>query len=139
VSLLARGPEYNCLCATASQLNRQSVEAIEFDHSHIAGGVSKINTADNVFGIFTTAAMREKGIYQLQFLKTRSSSAVGSKIELAFCPTTLRITDKPAASGNSQPRSPSKPPITQEAEDEPQIDVRDEIMDLMKNIQGLRT
>jgi len=131
--------EYNCLCATASQLNRQSVEAIEFDHSHIAGGVSKINTADNVFGIFTTAAMREKGIYQLQFLKTRSSSAVGSKIELAFCPTTLRITDKPAASGNSQPRSPSKPPITQEAEDEPQIDVRDEIMDLMKNIQGLRT
>jgi len=131
--------EYNCLCATASQLNRQSVEAIEFDHSHIAGGVSKINTADNVFGIFTTAAMREKGIYQLQFLKTRSSSAVGSKIELAFCPTTLRITDKPAASGNSQPRSTSKPPITQEAEDEPQIDVRDEIMDLMKNIQGLRT
>jgi archaellum biogenesis ATPase FlaH len=78
---------------TASQLNRQSVEAAEFDHSHIAGGISKINTADNVFGIFTSATMRESGKYQIQFLKTRSSSAVGGKLELKFDPTTLIISD----------------------------------------------
>jgi KaiC/GvpD/RAD55 family RecA-like ATPase len=85
--------EYHALGATASQLNRASVEAHEFDHSHIAGGISKINTADNVFGIFTSAAMRERGEYQIQFLKTRSSSAVGQRISLQFDNSTLRITD----------------------------------------------
>jgi hypothetical protein len=86
--------EIDCLCVTASQLNRSSVEAAEFDHSHIAGGISKINTADNVFGIFTTAQMRESGRYQLQFLKTRSAAAVGQKIELKFNVQSLRIEDK---------------------------------------------
>jgi KaiC/GvpD/RAD55 family RecA-like ATPase len=85
--------EYHVLNATASQLNRASVEAHEFDHSHIAGGISKINTADNVFGIFTSQPMRERGEYQLQFLKTRSSSAVGQRISMKFDTASLRITD----------------------------------------------
>jgi KaiC/GvpD/RAD55 family RecA-like ATPase len=85
--------EYNVLNATASQLNRASVEAHEFDHSHIAGGISKINTADNVFGIFTSQPMRERGEYQIQFLKTRSSSAVGQRINLKFDTASLRIMD----------------------------------------------
>jgi hypothetical protein len=83
------------LLVTASQLNRGSIEEVEFDHSHIAGGISKIQTADNVFGIFTSRGMRERGRYQLQFLKTRSSSGVGSKVDLEFNPETLRITDAP--------------------------------------------
>ena len=85
--------ELNVLFVTASQLNRSAVEEIEFDHSHISGGISKINTADNVFGIFTSRSMRERGQYQLQLMKTRSSSGVGQKIELAFDVETLRITD----------------------------------------------
>jgi replicative DNA helicase len=85
--------ELNVLFVTASQLNRAAVEEIEFDHSHISGGISKINTADNVFGIFTSRSMRERGQYQLQLMKTRSSSGVGQKIELAFDVETLRITD----------------------------------------------
>lgn len=76
---------------TASQLNRQSVDAQEFDHSHIAGGISKINTADNVFGIFTSNAMKERGEYRLQFLKTRSSSAVGQTISLGYNNNSMRI------------------------------------------------
>lgn len=89
------GGEWDIPVVTASQLNRQSIEALEFDHSHIAGGISKINTADNVFGIFTSMSMRESGRYQLQFLKTRSSNAVGGKIDLAYDPQTMRITDQP--------------------------------------------
>ena len=85
--------EKNILFATASQLNRGAVEEIEFDHHHIAGGISKIQTADNVVGIFTSNAMRERGRYQIQFMKTRSSSGVGSKVDLKFCPDTLRIED----------------------------------------------
>jgi hypothetical protein len=69
------------------------VETVEFDHSHISGGLSKIQTADNVIGIFTSTTMRERGRVQLQFMKTRSSSAVGTKIELEFNVTSLRITD----------------------------------------------
>lgn len=84
--------EYDCLCATASQLNRSATEAEEFDHSHIAGGISKINTADNVFAIFANKSHRENGKYELQFLKTRSSSAVGGKITLGYCPVSMRIT-----------------------------------------------
>lgn len=85
--------EHDLLFATASQLNRAAVEEIEFDHSHISGGLSKIQTADNVIGIFTSQAMRERGRYQVQFMKTRSSSGVGQKVDLAFDIAGLRITD----------------------------------------------
>ena len=85
--------ETQTLFVTASQLNRGAVEEIEFDHHHIAGGISKIQTADNVVGIFTSNAMRERGRYQIQFMKTRSSSGVGSKVDLKFNPDTLRVED----------------------------------------------
>jgi replicative DNA helicase len=86
--------ELNVLLVTASQLNRSAVEEIEFDHSHIAGGISKINTADNVFGIFTSRAMKERGKYQLQCMKSRSSTGVGHKIDLTYNIETMRITDE---------------------------------------------
>jgi len=85
--------EKNVVCVAAAQLNRGAVEEVEFDHSHISGGLSKIQTADNVFGIFTSRAMRERGKYQIQLMKTRSSSGVGMKIDLEFDVDTLRITD----------------------------------------------
>jgi hypothetical protein len=50
-------------------------------------------TADNVIGIFTSRAMKERGRYQIQFMKTRSSSGVGQKVDLEFNVDTLRITD----------------------------------------------
>ena len=85
--------EQQIVLTTASQLNRSSVEETEFDHSHIAGGLSKIQTADNVIGIQTSRAMRERGRYMIQLMKTRSSGGVGTKINLAFNIDTLRITD----------------------------------------------
>jgi hypothetical protein len=91
--------------------HNSAVEEIEFDHSHIAGGISKINTADNVFGIFTSRSMRERGKYQIQCMKSRSSTGVGNKIDLEYNIDTMRITDEnpdnydtrssqPAASAN---------------------------------------
>jgi archaellum biogenesis ATPase FlaH len=87
--------EKQVLLFTAAQLNRGAVEEVEFDHSHISGGLSKIQTADNVFGIFTSRAMRERGRYQIQLMKTRSSSGVGQKLDLEFNIDTLRISDLP--------------------------------------------
>ena len=85
--------ELQMLMVTASQLNRSAVEEVEFDHSHISGGISKINTADNVFGIFTSRAMKERGRYQIQCMKSRSSTGVGQKIDLEYNIETMRITD----------------------------------------------
>jgi hypothetical protein len=75
--------------------HNSSVEEVEFDHSHIAGGISKINTADNVFGIFTSRSMKEQGKYQIQCMKSRSSTGVGNKIDLLYDMDTMRISDLP--------------------------------------------
>ena len=105
--------EKNCVCVTAAQLNRGAVEEVEFDHSHISGGLSKIQTADNVFGIFTSRAMRERGKYQIQLMKTRSSSGVGQKIDLEFDIDSLRITD----SGQGDEQSDYQPKSSQILQD----------------------
>jgi hypothetical protein len=99
--------EKNCVFVTAAQLNRGAVEEVEFDHSHISGGLSKIQTADNVFGIFTSRAMRERGRYQIQLMKTRSSSGVGMKIDLGYDIDTLRITDIDEEQGYGSANTPS--------------------------------
>ena len=93
--------ELGVLMITASQLNRSAVEEIEFDHSHIAGGISKINTADYVFGIFTSRSMRERGKYQIQCMKSRSSTGVGMKVDLDYNIETMRITDE---GGEDEPK-----------------------------------
>jgi KaiC/GvpD/RAD55 family RecA-like ATPase len=100
--------ELKVLMVTASQLNRSAVEEVEFDHSHISGGISKINTADNVFGIFTSRSMREHGRYQIQCMKSRSSTGVGQKIELQYNIDTMRITDDGGEDDSSSKQKPSK-------------------------------
>ena len=99
--------ELGVLMITASQLNRSAVEEVEFDHSHISGGISKINTADNVFGIFTSRAMKERGRYQIQCMKSRSSTGVGMKIDLEYNIDTMRITDSGADDDSTQYKRPA--------------------------------
>ena len=103
--------ELNVLFVTASQLNRSAVEEVEFDHSHISGGISKINTADNVFGIFTSRAMKERGRYQIQCMKSRSSTGVGQKIDLEYNIETMRITDSGESANESSGGFVKKPSI----------------------------
>jgi replicative DNA helicase len=100
--------ELGVLLITASQLNRSAVEEIEFDHSHIAGGISKINTADYVFGIFTSRSMKERGKYQIQCMKSRSSTGVGQKIDLEYNIETMRITDDDPEEGRQQQPTPNQ-------------------------------
>jgi len=136
--------ELNILFVTASQLNRAAVEEIEFDHSHISGGISKINTADNVFGIFTSRAMRERGRYQLQLMKTRSSSGVGQKVELEFDIESLRIRDLATDEGYQEfkKRAPSiyesiKARSTL-SDDEPNATVADEPGRITADVQSTK-
>jgi replicative DNA helicase len=89
--------EQRALLTTASQLNRSGFDELEFSSGSIAGGISKLFTADNVFGIFTSRSMKERGAIQLQFMKTRNSGGVGSKVDLDFDVNSLRITNSTQA------------------------------------------
>jgi hypothetical protein len=77
--------------ATASQLGRSSVGATEHNHSHIAGGISKINESDIYWSILMTSEMKAAGDIIFQMQKTRNSDGVGRNIKLHFDQRTLRI------------------------------------------------
>lgn len=84
--------EYNLMMITASQLNRsaQNVESFEdLNHSHIAGGISKIMTADNVVYIMQNNQMKARGEMLFYLAKTRSSGGVGNTFMMRFNPVTL--------------------------------------------------
>lgn len=74
--------------------HNSSIEANgEFDQSHTAGGISKINTSDNAIALYAPPAYKERGEFEFIMLKTRSSSGVGQRLKLAYDPTCMRITD----------------------------------------------
>lgn len=89
--LRAMASDMDVLCVTASQLNRSAVDESDHNQAMIAGGISKIQTADNVLSIYASPGMKERGEYMIQFLKTRSSSGVGSKVYVGFDYISLRI------------------------------------------------
>jgi hypothetical protein len=121
--------EMGILRVTASQLNRSAVDEIEFDHSHIAGGISKINTADNVFGIFTSRSMRERGKYQIQCMKSRSSTGVGQKIDLDYDIETMRISDSDPDNQNSYTPKPSANDIMSQLKSQSTLQSTEPIID----------
>jgi KaiC/GvpD/RAD55 family RecA-like ATPase len=88
--------EMNLMMISASQLNRgaQTLESLDdLNQSHIAGGISKINTTDNLVAIIQTAQQKAQGVLIFKMLKTRSSSGVGSYFTVKFNSYNLRITD----------------------------------------------
>lgn len=89
------GQEHGIVVVTAAQAGRSAVGVEDLDHSHISGGISKINTADLVLGIITSNAMRERGQYQLQVMKTRNSAGTGRKVDLKVSEVCMKIEDDP--------------------------------------------
>lgn len=88
--LRALGIEYNFLILTASQLNRQSRDATTIGQQHIAGGITKIYTADIVVAVNINKKM---GDCYMTFLKTRSSGGEGETVFLKYNNSNLRIID----------------------------------------------
>lgn len=83
--------DYNMFGATASQQNRSAIDAQELNHSHIAGGLTKVNTVDWYVSIILTPTMKAAGEIGFAFLKSRSSDAVGKTIYLQWDNNCLRI------------------------------------------------
>lgn len=75
---------------TASQFNRGGISEDKKSQSQIAGGISKIYTADNVIYI---EARKELGEMWFDFQKTRNSSAVGSRLRMSYDMDSLRVLD----------------------------------------------
>lgn len=92
--LRAIANDYNLIMITASQLNRgaQMLESIEdLNHSHVAGGLSKIMTADNMVAIIQDKQMKARGEMMFKMLKTRNSAGVNNVFMLKFDPVSLRL------------------------------------------------
>lgn len=75
---------------TASQFNRAGIGEDKKSQSQIAGGISKIYTADNVIYIETR---KDEGEMWFDFQKTRNSSAVGSRLRMSYDMDSLRVLD----------------------------------------------
>ena len=85
------GFDYNMFIASASQQNRSAIVASELDQSHIAGGLTKVNTVDVYISILMSPTMRAAGEIGFKFLKTRSSDGVGKTVYLRWDQNWLRI------------------------------------------------
>ena len=88
--------DYNMMCATASQQTRGAIDATaagELNQSHIAGGITKVNTVDWYISIVMTPTMKAAGDMMFIFLKSRSSDAVGKTVELKWLNNYLRVLD----------------------------------------------
>jgi hypothetical protein len=78
---------------TACQFNRSGVSGEDIkSQAQIAGGISKIYTADNVIYI---DARKDRGELVFDFQKTRNSSAVGSRLIMSYDIDSLRVLDHP--------------------------------------------
>ena len=92
--------EYNLMMITASQLNRGSQQLESMDdlsQAHIAGGISKVNTTDNLVAIMQNAASYIRG--SISKKKTDEAAAAPVKQEAPVAP----VAPKPKMGINSLP------------------------------------
>lgn len=83
--------EYNMFGVTASQQNREAINATELHQGHIAGGMTKVNTVDWHISIVFNDMMREAKEMMMVILKARSSDATGKKLSFRWDSAYLRI------------------------------------------------
>ena len=78
----------------------------------IQGGISKINTADLAIALVKDEAMDAAGLYRFEFLKSRNSSAVNKKLDMAWNPESLRISDMKTSLKLERPKMQAKPGLS---------------------------
>lgn len=83
--------DFNCAGVSASQMGRAALDSQEHHQGHIQGGISKVNTADNLIAIIQTEAMKSGGEYMFKYAKTRNSNGVGKCTSLKWDPVSLRV------------------------------------------------
>lgn len=87
--------DFNLYGFTASQLNRDGSDTTVKIQAHIAGGISKLNTADVALAINRDEVLKDRGEIEFQVLKLRSAEGKTHSLTLHMNPKTIRITEKP--------------------------------------------
>ena len=112
----AIGFDFDCIMVSSSQLGRSAITATREQKSlgqdMIQGGISKINTADLAIALVKDEAMDAAGLYRFEFLKSRNSSAVNKKLEMAWNPESLRISDMKTSLKLERPKMQAKPGLS---------------------------
>lgn len=96
----ALGLEFNAIMISASQMGRGALEAETINQGHIQGGISKVNTVDNLIAILQNDMMNTSGEIVYQLVKTRNSGGKGSQVLLKWCSRTLKISNNVDSKGN---------------------------------------
>jgi len=91
--------EYNAYGFSASQLNRDAVDQAHKSQSHIAGGISKINTSDATIAISRTEEQLDNGQVEFQGIKLRNAEMSNYPVVLYWNDRNLQITEQPALAG----------------------------------------
>lgn len=98
--------EFNMMAISASQLGRQAMETKDHHQGHIQGGISKVNTTDNLVAILQDETNKAAGEFILKGLKTRNSGGVGKTCILKWNQAILRVTEQDTLKLNTpKPRS----------------------------------
>lgn len=88
------GEDYNAIIITASQFNRDGIDADSFSMSMIAGGLTKTFTVDWQIAVVLTPAMKAAGEALFEFMKARSSDATGKQVITGWDNARLRFVNK---------------------------------------------
>jgi KaiC/GvpD/RAD55 family RecA-like ATPase len=89
--------ENNLLVITAAQFNRSGYSATNAETNsvpgtgNVAGGITKVYTADVVISVLLTGEMREAGRGLFVLEKTRNSKYLGAKIPFSYDIDTMRM------------------------------------------------
>lgn len=78
---------------SAAQITKTTASEMEFTQSDVAGGSTLVHTCDNLFSVRTNDAMRQRGEYELKFIKCRNAGATDKKLRMGYNIDTLRISD----------------------------------------------
>lgn len=117
--LRAFAMEENFICYTASQMVKGAIEEEDHNQDMLAGGKTKVNTADNVITLYQPREMKEDGFIQLQLVKTRTSMGQGRKVMLRYDAETVRFSDTSDDQANPSKKKRSKPTFDPSKIDQP--------------------
>lgn len=134
--------EFKLIMISASQMGRGALEAETINQGHIQGGISKVNTVDNLIAILQNDMMKAAGEIVFELIKTRNSGGKGSQVLLRWNNRTLLITNNVDSKGqiikNAKPLNPITIPdyVMQPAEIKKEPQNATNLLGLMKNIRS---
>ena len=105
--------EFNMYLFTAAQINREGQDVMKLNASHVAGGISVINTSDTAFALVANEQDIDNNQMGVVQLKMRNGVKYSQPITLYRHPRNLRISDTPFSDADkvkhSTPLNTKKP------------------------------